>query len=160
MPDDEDLELNANRLREYEMLIREAETAVLNDEASKINLLQPLLASFGYGDAFGLYWGALHVLERFPALDLRIALRQAVLDGERGARRWATYMLGRQRNPEDIDVLTQALTDSEEEVRFNALTALTMIGSTIALPAIERVLGDPTSRIRSAAKRSLEQLSS
>jgi HEAT repeat protein len=158
MPDDDDPKLTVDRLREYETIIREVESVMASSAAPDVSLLAPLLASFGVGDAFGLSWSALHLLERFPAEILRPALRQAILSGERGTRYWATYMLGRHRNREDAPVLAQALEDLEEEVRYIALLALAMVGDPVALPAMERLLDDPAPRVRKAAQKWTEHL--
>ena len=158
MPDDDSPELTPDRLREYEEVIRQIEQAVTQSNEWDPALLAPLLASFGYGDAFGLYWATLHLLEDFPPDVLRPALRQALMSGQPGTRRWATYMLGVQRDRRDVPVVVKALQDEADEVRYYALMALRMIGDPSALPAMESLLQDPMASVRKAAQKYVEEL--
>ncbi len=43
-------------------------------------------------------------------------------------RQWSAYMLGRQGNPIDVQLLITVLTDPQPKVREQALVALGMIG--------------------------------
>ncbi len=104
MPDDDSLELTVDRLREYENVIRQLEETVMHEKERDPSLVMPLLASFGYGDGFGLYWATLHLLEKFPLAVLQPALREAVLNGHKGTRRWAAYMIGRLRDSNDVSI--------------------------------------------------------
>lgn len=158
MPDDDSPELTPDLLREYEEAIRQIDQKMMSREVRDPALLALLLASFGYGDGFGLYWATLHLLEKYPLDVLRPALREVVLHGKQGTRRWAAYMLGRIRDRDDVSILVKALLDSAEEVRYYALMALMMIGDPSALPAMEMLLHDPVLRVRKAAERYVAEL--
>lgn len=158
MPDDDSPELTVDRLREYENVIRQLEENVMHEKERDPSLVMPLLVSFGYGDGFGLYWATLHLLEKFPLAVLQPALREAVLNGHKGTRRWAVYMIGRLRDSNDVSIMETALEDPADEVRYHALMALQMIGDPIALPAMEALLQDDSPLVRRAAQKYTSQL--
>src|SRR5512145_2832414 len=81
MPDDDSPELTMDRLREYEEVIRAIESMGEQSGERDPELIAPLIRSFGNGDAFGLYWATLHLLERYPLDQLRSALRNAIETG-------------------------------------------------------------------------------
>jgi hypothetical protein len=98
-----------------------------NAGARDTRLVDALIASFGYGDAYEMYWSTMHALEKFPLDWLRSALRHALAHGKPGARLWSAKMLGRQRNSEDRPLLIEALSDVADKVRLNAQLALDML---------------------------------
>jgi len=159
MPDDDSPDLTVKRLRRYGEVINQIDEMVDQSESGKDpRLIKPLIRSFGYGDAYEGYWPAISILEKFPPEILRPALREAVQSGERGARMWCAYMLGVQRDPEDVPVLIAALKDPEWKVRYNALTALSMIGDLSAKAAMEELLNDPVAEVRKTARERIEAL--
>ena len=160
MPDDDSSELTVPLLAEYEQVIRQIEEAAKQAPELDPALIQPLIASFGYGDAFGLYWATLHLLEDFPSEQLRPALCEAVQTGKPGARMWSAYMLGVQRDRHDIPVLVGALKDSMSEVRYYTLMALAMIGDSSATVAMESLLQDPDPKVRKAVRKYVDELAS
>jgi HEAT repeat protein len=159
MPADDDPALTVERLQRYNEVIEQIYDMVSQSQSGgDSRLIQPLIRSFGYGEAYESYWAVLHILEKFSPDILRLALREAIQSGERGARMWCAYMLGRQRNREDMPALIAALKDPEDKVRYNALMALSMIGDLSAKDDIEELLDDPVPEVRKAARESLEAL--
>jgi hypothetical protein len=158
MPDDGNPEQTVPLLQEYEELIRQIGDVVAQGDEPDPALMVPLIHSFGYGSGFGLYWATLHLLEGFPADQLRPALRTALVTAEHGARMWSAFMLGPHRDHRDVPALVTALNDPAEEVRLNALMALAMIGDVSARPAMAELLEDPSARIRKAARKYVDQL--
>jgi hypothetical protein len=159
MPPDDSPQLTVERLDSYGEVIAQIDETVHGSEAERdIWFIKPLIRSFGYGDAYESYWPVIHILEKYPSDILRPALREAVQTGEPGARMWCAYMLGRQRNPEDVPVLIAALQDPEYKVRYNALGALAMIGDLSAKPAMETLLNDSVEEVRKEAKECVDAL--
>ncbi len=159
MPSDDSTQLTVERLRSYnEVIARIGEIVSSSKSERDTRFIKPLMRSFGYGDAYESYWPVIHILEEYPADILRPALREAVETGEPGARMWCAYMLGVQRNPEDVPVLIAALEDPEYGVRRNALKALAMIGDLSAKPAMEALRSDPIDEIRKMAQECIEAL--
>ncbi|MBI3943666.1 MAG: HEAT repeat domain-containing protein [Chloroflexi bacterium] len=159
MPDDGSPELTVERLRRYgEVLERIGEIIEQSGNTLDSRLIKPLIRSFSYGDAYEVAWTVLATLEKFPLDSLRPALREAVQAGERGARMWSIFMLGRQRNYEDVPLLTTALKDPEYKVRQNALAALAMIGDLSAKAAMEELLDDPVEEVRKGAREDIPAL--
>ncbi len=158
MPDDDSPELTASRLAEYEAVIGQIEAVARQTHPLDPRLIEPLIASFGYGDAFGLYWATLHLLEEFPSELLRPALCAALQTGKPGARMWCAYMLGVQRNRHDVPVLVRALHDPMSEVRYYALMALAMIGDASATVEMKNLLHDPARKVQKAARKYIDEL--
>lgn len=160
MPDDDSPELTASRLAEYEAVIGQIAALTRQTHLRDPRLIEPLIASFGYGDAFGLYWATLHLLEEFPSEILRPVLGAALQTGRPGARLWCAYMLGVQRNRHDVPVLVRALQDPMSEVRYYALMALAMIGDASVTTEMRKLLHDPVRKVQQAARKYIEELES
>jgi HEAT repeat protein len=159
MPDDDSPGLTVERLKQYSEILDKLEPLIPDNIGSyKAPLIQALIHSFGYGDAYELYWSVIHLLERFPLELLHSQLREAIVVGERGARMWCVYMLGRQRNLDDLQVIISLLQDKEYRVQCNALLALSMLGDRSAQPAMERLLADPHPEVRRAAAENIAAL--
>jgi hypothetical protein len=159
MPPDDNAQLTEERLRSYsEVIAQIGEIVSSSKSGGDTRFIKPLIRSFGYGDAFESYWPVIHVLEKYPGAILRPALREAVETGEPGARMWCAYMLGRQRNPDDVPVLIAALEDPEYRIRYQVLGALAMIGDLSAKPAMEALLDDPIGEVRETAQECIEAL--
>lgn len=77
MPSDD--KLSDKVLTEYQTIIDDLGPIV--DETC----ITPLIQSFGYGDAFEVYWSVVHLLESLDEKKLRTALRKATR-----RRSWAT----------------------------------------------------------------------
>jgi HEAT repeat protein len=118
----------------------------------------PLIASFGYGTGFGLYWSVVDLLESFASDLITPYLLSALQHGERGSRMWAASMLGWSHNEAAIPYLVALLDDSEELVRANAVLALGMIGDPSVQQHAERLRGDPSRDVRHAVEVTLAQL--
>jgi HEAT repeat protein len=159
MPADDDPALTVERVRRYGEVIEEILRMVQQSESGgDPRLIKPLLRSFGYGDAYESYWTVINILEKFHQDMLRPALREAVQSGQRGARMWCAYILGAQRNREDVPALIAALKDPEPQVRIHALAALAMIGDLSAKAAMEDLLDDPAEEVRKTAREDIEAL--
>jgi len=159
MPDDDSPDLTVERLNRYGEVVDQIREMIDQSESGKDpRLIKPLIRSFGYGDAYEGYWPVIHILERFSSETLRPALREAIQTGERGARLWCAYMLGRERNREDVPILMAALKDPEWKVRYNALDALSMIGDLSAKAAMAELLNDPVEEVRKMAREDIEAL--
>jgi len=159
MPPDDSPQLTEERLRIYGELVDQISEIVRRSETNRdTRFIKPLIKSFGYGDAYESYWPVIHILEKYPSDILRPSLREGVEAGEPGARMWCAYMLGVQRNPQDVAVLIAALQDSEYKVRYNALKALAMIGDSAAEPAMEALLNDPVEEVRKEARECVDAL--
>jgi len=151
MPDDNNL--NSNILTKYELIVREM--ALLKDP----KCILPLINSFGYGQANGLYWSTLHFLEEFDIDQVDPLLIKSLSTGKKGTRMWASYMLGRSRNVNSVDELIKLLKDSNEFVRYNAAMALGMIGDKKAKPYLEFVVNnDLSNEVKVEAQRALDSL--
>lgn len=159
MPEDESPEMTIARLRQYEELLFKVKDIVDHSlEDLDPELIDPLIASFGYGHGFELYWTVISLLEKFPPEELVPRLRQAVQNGQPCARKWSAYMLGRQGNPMDVPLLITVLTDPQPQVREQALVALGMIDDGTARVAMEQLLNDPVEEVRKTADESIRRL--
>ena len=159
MPGDDSPELTEERLHRYGEVIDQIGKLVRGSETDRdMRFIRPLIRSFGYGDAYESYWPVIHILEKYPVDILLPALREAVQKGERGARTWCAYMLGRQRDTADVPILIAALQDPEYKVRYNALVALAMIGDLAAKVAMEALLNDPVEEVRREAEDCIDAL--
>lgn len=159
MPEDESPEMTTERLRKYEELLFKVKDIVDHSlEKPDPGFIDPLIASFGNGHGFELYWSVVTLLERFPPEELVPRLRRAVQQGQPGARKWSAYMLGRQGDLKDVHLLVAALSDPQPEVREQALVALSMIGDITALVAMEQLLSDSEEEVRKTADESIRHL--
>jgi hypothetical protein len=150
MPDDENL--TEVILSKHEEIVN-ALRPVANEDC-----IEPLIASFGYGDAFEGYWPVVHILESLPEQPLRQALLRSLDQGGDGARMWSALMLGRQRDERDVPVLINALNDPRELVRVNAVIALGAIGTDDARKAVKSKSHDPSVKVREWVNEVLRKL--
>jgi hypothetical protein len=148
MPDDD--KITSAILTKYEVIIREI--AVLKDS----KCILPLINSFGYGEANGLYWITLHLLEEFEIHQVDPLLIKSLSTAEKGTKMWASYMLGRSKNIEAVDVLTNLLKDTNEFVRYNTVMDLGMIGEIRAKEYLEAMKNDNSDEVRIAVERALK----
>ncbi len=147
MPDDNTL--TPEVLQDYEVIV--SELALLKDP----KCILPLIKSFGYGEAWGLYWTTLHLLEEFAVEQVDLLLIESLSTEGKGTRMWAAYMLGRSRNIQAVDGLINLLKDPNELVRYNAATALGMIGDSKARPYLEAIKNDTSTEVRNAVEGAL-----
>lgn len=147
MPDDS--ELTNEIVAEYMSLVAEIK------EFKDPRTITVLVNSFGYGSGFGVYWETLRVLEEFDTASLFPMLVDCIKAGQRGARMWAAYMLGRIRSKEALDTLIMLLNDENELVRGNAAMALGMIGDEKALPYLEKLKADSAVAVRTIAEQAI-----
>lgn len=140
MPPDEGL--TAELLDRHEEILN-ALRPIINEDC-----IEPLIASFGYGDAFEGYWPVIHLLESLPKGPVHAALLRSLQAGADGARMWSAFMLGRQKELQDVSALVKAADDPCELVRVNAVRALGAIGTTVALEAVSKKTSDPSAIVR------------
>jgi len=148
----DDNKITSGMVTKYEVIVREI--ALLKDP----KCILPLINSFGYGEANGLYWTTLHLLEEFEIEQVDPVLIKSLLYGEKGTRMWAAYMLGRSKNVGAVDELISLLKDTNEFVRHNATMALGMIGEIKARPYLEAIKNDNSNEVRIAVERALNSL--
>lgn len=151
MPDDKKMTFGI--LTKYEMIVRKI--ALLKDP----KCILPLINSFGYGEANGLYWATLHLLEEFEVEQVDSLLIKSLLTGEKGTKMWAAFMLGRSKNKNAVDELIKLLKNQNELVRHNSAMALGMIGDNKAKPYLEAIRNDYSNIVRIAVERALNSLS-
>ena len=121
MPDD--VQLTELQLRNYIDIVQGLSLA----DSSRLDLIRPLIYSFGYGEANGAYWPTVHLIERFDQAQVDSELVAALEQGGPGARMWSALMLGRSRTQTTVPLIIQHLTDPYELVRVNCVNALAMI---------------------------------
>jgi HEAT repeat protein len=120
--------------------------------------IEPLIGSFGYGDAYEGYWPIVHLLETLPDNLVHKALRRALESGSDGARMWAAHMLARRRDVRDVGALVKASDDRCELVRANAVLALGVIGTSDAVEALRAKAQDPSAKVRGRVNDLLTKL--
>lgn len=119
--------------------------------------IRPLIDSFGYGEAQGLYWSVLHLLESFPPEMVTPELIAATQTRLAGPSMWASYMLGRSRSQEAVPHLIELLDHDKPLVRAGAVMALGMIGSAEGIRAIEALKEDPDPEVRNEVRHVLSE---
>jgi hypothetical protein len=117
--------------------------------------IRPLIDSFGYGEAHGLYWSVLHLLESFPVELVTPELIAALQTRLAGPCMWASYMLGRSRCVEAVPHLIDLLSHDKSLVRAGAVMALGMIGNEEGLTAVEALRNDPEPEVRNEVRHVL-----
>lgn len=150
IPDDN--KITSGILTKYDVIVREI--SLLKDP----KCILPLINSFGYGEANGLCWTTLHLLEEFEIEQVDPLLIKSLLTGEKGTKMWAAYMLGRSKNIGAVDELIDLLKDKNEFVRHNAAMALGMIGESKARPYLEALKSDTSAEVKIAVGRVLNSL--
>ena len=83
MPEDD--KLTEELYHRHERLMQEIRPILDED------FIEPLLNSFGYGDANEGYWPVLHMLERLPLEMVHGALIQVMKTGASGPRKWGGH---------------------------------------------------------------------
>ncbi|MDF2628128.1 MAG: hypothetical protein K0R39_1959 [Symbiobacteriaceae bacterium] len=119
--------------------------------------IRPLIDSFGYGEAQGVYWSVVHLLESFPPEMVVPELLAAVQTRLAGPCLWAAYMLGRSRSAAAVPHLTDLLKHDKPLVRAGAVMALGMIGEAEGLKAVQALREDPDPEVRNEVRHVLSQ---
>lgn len=119
--------------------------------------IRPLIDSFGYGEAQGLYWSVLHLLESFPQEMVVPELIAAVQTKLAGPSMWASYMLGRSHSREAVPHLIELLKHDKPLVRAGAVMALGMVGDAEGLAAVKALGDDPDPEVRNEVRHVLSQ---
>lgn len=148
----DDNQITAGILTKYELIVKEI--SLFKDP----KCILPLINSFGYGEANGLYWTTLHLLEEFEVEQVDPLLIKSLSNGEKGTKMWAAYMLGRSKNADAVDELINLLKDKNEFIRRNAAMALGMIGEIKSRPYLEAIKNDNSNEVRIAVERALDSL--
>jgi hypothetical protein len=165
MPSDE--ELAAMSGSHGSMLDRYVEiTEQIAEEVSlnhPLDVITPLLASFGIGEGFGAYWSVLHCIESFPQTDrVYTLIQQASSSTNPGTRKWSCLLMGRRRDENDVPFLLERLKDAIPVVRCYALMGIEMIAQSHVLPsvipAVSKSLRDEDKDVRIAAEEALAVL--
>lgn len=126
---------------------------------SDARMIQPLLASFAYSDAYGVCWEALELLETFSLEQLLPAIPDAIRAGQRGSRMWIATLLGRKGDARSIPVLMMLLHDPEDDVRTEAVKALAAASKNPQLrQVIAHLRTDPSLDVRLAVVDALAYL--
>jgi HEAT repeat protein len=168
MPSDEELlakpEEGKRRLDTYVELIGAIQQAIQVDFPKEA--VTALLASFGIGDGFGIYWTTLHLVESFPDEEVLYSLvQQGSTSLNPGTRKWCCYLLGRRHNINDLPFLLDRLNDEVPDVREAALCyGIAMLAQVHklpqALPAVAQMINDEQETICECAKEVMATLKS
>lgn len=149
MPNDH--ELTEKQLGEYHKIVYEL--TQLEDK----RCIRSLIESFGYGNGNGVYWGVVHLLERFAVEETDPLLLSALQSENPGVRQWSALMLGRSENQLAIPRLLQLLYDSMELVRAEAVVALGRFHKEDIKEQLLKLGDDPSKEIQAALKIALHQ---
>lgn len=150
MPDDDDLTYEI--LEKYELLLEKFRQ--VKDPA----IIEPLLYSIGFYDAYGGYSSVMNTLEKYEIPDLLPPLIEATKHGQRGTRYWAAKMLGRIGSLEVVPSLLALLSDPEEEVRAEAIRALAKSDDPNFAQYIKPLENDDSPEVRRAVERALSRV--
>lgn len=160
MPDDHVLEHDSELIDRYSRLIARLETAA-GDQAEP-GLIERLVNSFGLGDGFEVYWSTVHLIERYRSPTTYSVIQRGALSGAPGVRKWCCLLLGRRREPEDLEMLLACLVADEPQVVCEALQAIEMIGQRHqikeAAARVQTLIGDPRPGVSNAAAEALQTL--
>ncbi len=144
----------------YDAFIEEIGQALAQETsgpAEEEKLVTILADSFGLGGGMGIYWGALHLIEkRLSDVMYPIAQDRAV-HGLPGTRYWCCFILARRRHTDDLPLFLALLHDEIPDVREQALHAIVMLSQATSLqhvlPSIYPLLEDTDPEVRKAAQR-------
>jgi HEAT repeat protein len=151
MPPDE--ELSVSLLDGYDALLTDIRNSGLRDS----RLIAPIIETFGPGEAYGVYWSTLHLLERFDWSDLIRELISAMTNPSAGVRYWSARMLGHARALSAADVLQVALHDESEIVREACTVALGLIDLLTFQDKIREMTMDKSELVATAAREMLSR---
>lgn len=122
-------------------------------------IIEPLVNSFGTGEGFGLFWSALHALEKFPVSDTLAPLKRGLHAPSAGVRRWSILLLERCGDDELAAIALAATNDAHESVRCEGIRILGNLDSKTFLRIVDRLLTDKSERVMHACKQVLKRLS-
>ena len=156
MPDDDSV--TQEQLDAYKRVIYELDDVLEQDRDPRA--IQPLIASLGYIDGFGLYQTTIGALAKFDDEQVMPHLLEAVQHGERGSRAWAALLLGHTKDRAVVPYLLPLLNDPEVHVRAHTALALSNIGDPSTRRALEQLQNDPSLDVRDAVEIALEDFGS
>lgn len=145
-----DLEVTAEQLTKYDSLVN-----ILAQYMDR-RCIRPLIESFGYGSGGGVYWGVVHLLERFTVDETDPILLEGLQNHNAGTRMWSALMIGRSENELAIPELLRLLDDSKELVRAEAIIALGRFGGDDIRKHLLKLKGDPSREVQAALKIALQ----
>jgi len=91
-----------------ETLREELRNTIIEPDLEK-RVVQTLCNSFGLDSGFGIYWGALHLIEQLnPILWGPIVQASAVAGGD-SCRYWCCFILARRRDRDDLPIFVTLL---------------------------------------------------
>jgi HEAT repeat protein len=166
MPGDEELEAvpeeGFDRLDRYVALLMTIRQAVQDEYPPEV--IPTLLSSFGIGDAYEVYWTALHLIESFPDKQaLARLIQQASQSPNPGTRKWCCHLMGRRRSLDDLPFLLERVNDEVTIVRIWAMEyGLSMLAQVHALPeaipVLTALLNDEQASVRQCAQKVISTL--
>lgn len=141
MPSDEVLETDPERVDRYAGVLQAIEDErARTPEPLDCRIVASLIASFGPGDGFETYWSTVHLIESAQCAETDRLIRLGLATGSVGARKWCCLLLGRKRDPADLQLLIARLADAEALVVVEALWAIRRIACDHPIPEASGVV--------------------
>ena len=166
MPSDEELvalpEEGSRQLDKYVELLEEIWQETKAEFPPEV--VPVLLASFGVGDGYEVYWTTVHLIESFPDEHvLYTFIQQATKSPNPGTRKWCCLLLGRRRSLDDLPFLLERLQDEVPAVRTAALLyGIALLAQAYplpqAMPVVAELLNDEQASIREHAREIMATL--
>jgi hypothetical protein len=126
-------EIDAERIDLYDDLIEEI--GALISEHADARIIKILANSFGLADGFGVFWGTLHLIERFgDDPDTYAVVQSCAKEGTPGVQEWCCFILGRRRDIADLPIFLALLQAPNSAVIVSALRSIEMLAQKHALP--------------------------
>jgi len=156
MPSDEALENDTERIDRYAAILQAFEDM---DGQHDCRIVAALINSFGPGDGFEMYWSTVHLIEAAQCAETYRLIERSLVTGASGVRKWCCLLLGRKRNPANLDLLIARLEDPDAVVVYEALRAILKIGCDHPISAarapVAALTTHPNPEIVSAAQEAL-----
>jgi hypothetical protein len=135
MPSDEALETDPERIDHYASVLQAIEDERAGTQGPlDCRIVAALIASFGPGDGFETYWSTVHLIESAQCAETERLTRLGLATGSVGTRKWCCLLVGRKRDPADLQLLLARLADPETLVVAEALWAIRMIACEHPIP--------------------------
>ncbi len=166
LPSDAELvalaEEGSRRLDKYVELLE----AIRQETKTKFppKVVSVLLASFGVGDGYEVYWTTVHLIESFPDEHILYTfIQQATTSPNPGTRKWCCLLLGRRRSIHDLPFLLERLKDEVPAVRTAALLyGIALLAQVYplpqAIPVVAELLDDEQASVREHAREIMATL--
>lgn len=133
------------------------------DPLTDVDCIEPILASFGYGDPHGsVYWAGIELLAALSRKGHSDVVGEALcgaLKSDSPARRlWGLGGIWKAWNPRYVDNVVPLLQDPLELVRESAVYTLESMNDPRVLPDLERMKEDPSARVRERVQSAIREL--